>query len=85
MFKITTRPPTSALFPDQDASSSTHRRHPAELAGMMDIDHDVGEGSSTLAGVVTPGEIITSAREFMRYIDLCQPSYLDSYSCANAD
>jgi hypothetical protein len=66
MFKITTRPPTSALFPGQDSAPSTHRKHPAEMAGMMDIDNDVGEGSSTLAGVVTPGEIIVSAKEFMR-------------------
>jgi hypothetical protein len=33
---------------------------------MMDIDDDLGEGPSSLAGVVTPGEVITSAKEFMR-------------------
>jgi hypothetical protein len=68
MFKVTTRPPTSALFPDQDDIPSTHRRHPAEMAGMMDVDNDLGEGPSTLAGVVTPGEIIVSAKEYMRYV-----------------
>ena len=66
MFKITTKPPTSALFPSQDEAPLTHRKHPAELDG-MDID-DLGEGPSSLAGVVTPGEVITSAKEFMRYV-----------------
>ena len=68
MFKVTTRPPTSALLPSQDEAPSTHRKHPAELDG-MDID-DLGEGPSSLAGVVTPGEVITSAKEFMRYVPL---------------
>lgn len=35
---------------------------------MMDVDNDLGEGPSTLAGVVTPGEIIVSAKEYMRYV-----------------
>lgn len=72
MFKVTTRPPTSALFPDivASAASSTHRRNPADTGG-MDIDYndnDLGEGPSNLAGVVTPGEVITSAKEFMRFV-----------------
>lgn len=34
----------------------------------MDIDdHDFG-GPSSLADVVTPGEVITSAKEFMRFV-----------------
>jgi exosome complex component RRP4 len=34
----------------------------------MDVDdHDFG-GPSSLAGVVTPGEVITSAKEFMRFV-----------------
>lgn len=66
MFKITTRPPTSALFPSQDEVPSSHRKHPAELEGMDIDDIDMG-GPSNLAGVVTPGEVITSAKEFMRY------------------
>jgi exosome complex component RRP4 len=69
MFKITTRPPTSALFPSQDEIPSSHRKHPAELEGMDIDDEDMG-GPSNLAGVVTPGEVITSAKEFMRYVPL---------------
>lgn len=67
MFKVNTRPPTSALFPEPEGVPATHRRHPAELEG-MDIDEadDLGEGPSSLVGVVTPGEVITSAKEFMR-------------------
>jgi hypothetical protein len=67
MFKITTKPPTSALFPSQDEVPSSHRKHPAELEGMDIDDHDFG-GPSSLAGVVTPGEVITSAKEFMRFV-----------------
>ena len=67
MFKITTRPPTSALFPSQDEVPSSHRKHPAELEGMDIDDVDMG-GPSSLAGVVTPGEVITSAKEFMRFV-----------------
>jgi hypothetical protein len=68
MFKITTRPPTSALFPSQDEVPSSHRKHPAELEGMDIDDVDTG-GPSSLAGVVvTPGEVITSAKEFMRFV-----------------
>lgn len=65
MFKVTTRPPSSALFADDSALVSAHRRNSAELDG-MDVDDDLGEGPSNLAGVVTPGEVITSAKEFMR-------------------
>jgi hypothetical protein len=68
MFKVTTRPATTSIFPEESVPS-THRRHPAELEGMdIDIDtkNDLGEGPSSLVGVVTPGEVITSAREFMR-------------------
>ena len=46
---------------------SSHRKHPAELEGMDIDDHDFG-GPSSLAGVVTPGEVITSAKEFMRFV-----------------
>ena len=67
MFKITTKPPTSALFPSQDEVPSSHRKHPAELEGMDIDDHDMG-GPSSLAGVVTPGEVITSAKVFMRFV-----------------
>lgn len=71
MFKVTTRPPTTSIFPEESIPS-THRRHPAEIDG-MDIDEkDLGEGSSSLVGVVTPGEVITSAKEFMRYAGLYQ-------------
>jgi len=79
MFKVTTRPPTSALFPSQDEAPSTHRKHPAELDG-MDID-DLGEGPSSLASVVTPGEVITSAKEFMRYV----PLIVENLNCADLD
>lgn len=65
MFKVSIRPPTTALFAEEMVPA-THRRHPAEIDG-MDIDEkDLGEGPSSLVGVVTPGEVITSAREFMR-------------------
>jgi len=67
MFKITTKPPSSALFPSQDEVPSSHRKHPAELERMDIDDHDFG-GPSSLAGVVTPGEVITSAKEFMRFV-----------------
>jgi len=49
--------------------TSSHRKYPAELEGMDIDDHDFG-GPSSLAGVVTPGEVITSAKEFMRFVSL---------------
>lgn len=64
MFKITQRPPVSALGFDEPPS--THRKHPAELDG-MDLDDDLGEGPSSLRRtVVSPGEVITSAKDYMR-------------------
>lgn len=69
MFKVSTRPATTSIFPEESIPS-THRRHPAELDGMDidDKDFDHGEGPSSLVGVVTPGEVITSAKEFMRSV-----------------
>jgi hypothetical protein len=60
MFKITTRPPASALAFAQDAIPETHRG----LA--MDLDDDLGEGPSRR--VVSPGEIITSSKDYMRCV-----------------
>ena len=70
MFAITTRPPTSLLSiyenNDDDARNSNG------AYGAMDID-DLGEGPSTSRRtVVSPGEVITSSKEYMRYVALHQ-------------
>lgn len=61
MFKISRLP--AETLPYADAV-----RAPA--AAPMDIDDDLGEGTS-LGGrrtVVTPGEVITSSKEYMRWV-----------------
>ena len=72
MFKITTRPPKSSpSFPDETPSTHRrkHRRHPIEIDA-MDLDRDdLGEGPSSLRRtVVSPGEVITSSKEYMRSV-----------------
>jgi hypothetical protein len=77
MFKISTQPPSSALFPDVSTSSmlESHRKHPIEEEAMEvdfeEFERDLGEGSSTgLRSTVTPGEVIASSRDFMRSVGL---------------
>ena len=77
MFKISTQPPSSALFPDASSSSmlESHRKHPIEEEAMEvdfeEFERDLGEGSSTgLRSTVTPGEVIASSRDFMRSVGL---------------
>ena len=70
MFKVTQRSASSVLaFSDDPEGFETHRRHPAELEA-MDVDEGGMEaGPSTLPGgrsIVSPGEVITSSKEFMR-------------------
>jgi hypothetical protein len=79
MFTISQRPLSSALWSDP-VPPSTHRLHPSELAALRgtddrmdvdvdDADHaDLGVGSSlgVRRSVVSPGETITSSKEYMR-------------------
>lgn len=70
MFKVSRIPPTPVF--DRDNTSSD----PAPRVDVMDVDeHELGMGSS-FGGrrtVVTPGEVITSSKEYMRCV---QPSPL---------
>lgn len=46
---------------------STHRKHQAELDA-MDLDEDeFGGAGPSKRSIVSPGEIITSSKEYMRY------------------
>lgn len=70
MFAITQRPPVSALsfFVDEPSTSNTSHRYADPDPDSMDVDgydQDVGEGPSR-STVVSPGEVITSAKEYMR-------------------
>lgn len=68
MFTITQRLPTSSSGYLYDIPA-VHQKHPAEVDG-MDLDgNDLGEGPSSLRRtVVSPGEVITSSREYMRSV-----------------
>jgi hypothetical protein len=81
MFTILQRAPTALhSFADDPHPLTIHQVHvPVHGAstygtygadGMdVDLDHDHGEGSSSLAGLITsPGEVITSSREYMRWV-----------------
>lgn len=74
MFTITTRPPGSSPYASASSTPSTHRKHAAEEEA-MDVDfeefqRDLGEGSSTGdKSIVSPGEPISSAKEFMRSVN----------------
>ncbi|WVQ99203.1 hypothetical protein IAU59_006335 [Kwoniella sp. CBS 9459] len=68
MFSVSTVPPTSTQTFVDDILPSTHRKHQAELDAMamdVDMDDEYGAGPSKRA-IVTPGEIITSSKEYMR-------------------
>lgn len=79
MFTVSQRRPSSALWSDP-APPTTHRLHPSELAALrgtddrMDVDGDDGDHADLGVGsslgvrrsVVSPGETITSSKEYMR-------------------
>ena len=67
MFSISTRPPHTALRFDEPVNGWKNETS-------MDVDEDdLGEGPSTSGprSVVSPGEAITSAREYMRWVGPC--------------
>ncbi|KAK8864183.1 hypothetical protein IAR55_001429 [Kwoniella newhampshirensis] len=69
MFSVTSIPPSSTLSFADDIPSS-HRKHPAELDA-MDVDEvgfedEYGGAGPSKRTIVTPGEIITSSKEYMR-------------------
>jgi exosome complex component RRP4 len=72
MFSISSRAPLSAT-PIFDDSVPTFRHRPQDEKLAMDIDDEYGAGSSGELGaagrnIVGPGEGITSAKEYMRFV-----------------
>lgn len=65
MFSVkTVAPSISQAFTEN--VRSTHRNHQAELDAMdLDDDEFVGAGPSKRS-IVSPGEVITSSKEYMR-------------------
>lgn len=73
MFKITKAPHAHQAFSD-DPIPRAYQRNPD--FDSMDIDDDYGEGPSSLGrSVVTPGEIITNSKEYMRYVTAFYDDY----------
>ncbi|WWD02744.1 hypothetical protein V865_000786 [Kwoniella europaea PYCC6329] len=64
MFTIKNIPPSSTQSFSDDIPS-THRRRPAELEA-MDLDEDEFGAGPSRRNIVTPGEMITSSKEYMR-------------------
>jgi exosome complex component RRP4 len=75
MFKVIQHPPGTSILSLPEIPT-THSLHPAELEGIrvdgMELDGpaDVWEGSSAgvRRSVVSPGEVITSSKEYMRCV-----------------
>jgi hypothetical protein len=71
MFTINVAPPPVLTYSDDPTPAlATHRVHPdvAFDEDAMDVD-DLGEGSSSgiKSMLTSPGEVITSTKDYMRY------------------
>ncbi|WVQ82448.1 hypothetical protein IAT38_004576 [Cryptococcus sp. DSM 104549] len=65
MFSVTTVKPSEAQSFAEDTPAS-QRKHHAELNAMDLDDDEFGAGPSSRAPIVTPGEVITSSKDYMR-------------------